>query len=74
MASTIETGKIPSHHHLGMNTLNSETKRPSFPPVIAFELNKFCHITASVHCGMIYGKIKIALRYFLNLRFVRVTR
>ena len=65
---------MPSHHHLGMKTLKSATKRPSFPPVIAFELKRFCHITARVHCGMIYGKMKIALRYFLNFRFVRVTK
>ena len=33
-----------------------------------------CHTTASVHCGMIYGKIKIELRYFLNFISVLVTR
>ena len=31
-------------------------------------------MTASVHWGMIYGKIKMELRYFLQRMFVRVTR
>ena len=31
-------------------------------------------MTASVHWGMIYGKIKMELRYLLQRMFVRVTR
>ena len=37
-------------------------------------LNKFCHTTASVHWGMMYGKMKMELKYFLNFRFVLVTK
>ena len=40
----------------------------------ALLLNTFCHTTANVHCGMMYGKIKMELKYFLNFRFVLVTR
>ena len=43
-------------------------------PVTALELNRFCHTTASVHCGMMYGKIKMELRYFLHARSVRVIK
>ena len=43
-------------------------------PVTALELNRFCHTTASVHCGMMYGKMKMELRYFLHARSVRVIR
>ena len=43
-------------------------------PVTALELKRFCHTTASVHCGIMYGKIKILLRYLRQARFVLVTR
>jgi len=37
-------------------------------------LNIFCHTTAKVHCGIIYGKINIELKYFLNFILVLVTK
>ena len=48
--------------------------RPSDVPGTRLESNRFCQMTASVHWGMIYGKMKIELKYFLQRMFVRVTR
>ena len=51
-----------------------DAKSPFDVPTTALLLNTFCHTTASVHCGMMYGKIKMELKYFLNFRFVLVTK
>ena len=67
-------GNNPTHHHSGMLMPNSEASNPLDVPVTALELNKCCHTTANVHCGIIYGKINIELRYFLHFIFVLVTR
>ena len=53
---------------------NRAASRPLDVPVTALELNRFCHTTASVHCGMMYGKMKMELKYFLQARSVLVIR
>ncbi len=67
-------GNNPWHHHLGIRIPNRDAKSPLEVPTTALLLNRFCHTTANVHCGMMYGKMKIELKYFLNFRFVRVTK
>ena len=57
-----------------MLTPKRAASRPLDVPVTALELNRFCHTTASVHCGMMYGKMKIELKYFLQARSVLVMR
>ena len=45
-------GNMPWHHHSGMRMPKSAVSRPSDVPVTRFESNRFCQMTASVHCGM----------------------
>ena len=62
------------------NTIQSGTMRPvracnSPPYAVKFVvMKKFFQNKASVHCGMIYGKMKIAPMNFLNGMVVRVIR
>ena len=42
--------------------LKTDANRPSEPPVTARDLKKWFQMIASVHCGMMYGKMKIADR------------
>ena len=65
---------MPWHHHSGMRMPKMAASRPSDVPVTRLESNRFCQMTANVHWGMIYGKMKIELKYFLQRMFVRVTR
>ncbi len=74
MPKTMIQGKSPTHHQAGICTLNKDARRPLDVPVTALELNRFCHTTAKVHCGMMYGKMKIELRYFLKAILVLVIR
>lgn len=68
------SGTAPDHHHFGIQIPARDARSPFDVPTTALLLNTFCHTTASVHCGMMYGKMKIELKYFLNFRFVLVTK
>jgi hypothetical protein len=57
-----------------MVILNTEASRPFDVPVIRLLLKRFCHTTARVHWGIMYGNINMELRYFLNFMFVLVIR
>ena len=67
-------GKAPRQNHFGIQMPNSDARRPSDVPQTALELNICCQTTARVHCGMMYGKMKIELKYFLKRMLVLVTR
>ena len=62
------------HHQIGILMPNSEARSPFAVPVTALLLNRFCHTTASVHCGMMYGKMKTELIQRRAAMFVLVTR